>query len=115
MWVCGEMVTLIFLFARIRVYLIMDGKRASSNSKNRDQSGMTEKNPGENFDKELLKRRLEFAEGKVKTYTWEETKQAAMDRVVAKGVNTKKYCGTIKLDEDPLSIQQQMRKEWNNR
>ena len=28
------------------------------------------------------------------------------------GVNTKKYCGTIKLKEDPLSIQKQMRDEW---
>ena len=25
------------------------------------------------------------------------------------GVNTKKYCGTIKLKEDPLTIQKQMR------
>ena len=28
------------------------------------------------------------------------------------GVNTKKYCGTISLTEDPLSIQKQMRDEW---
>jgi hypothetical protein len=28
------------------------------------------------------------------------------------GVNTKKYCGTIKLKKDPLVIQQQMRNEW---
>jgi len=33
----------------------------------------------------------------------------------AKGVNTKKYCGAIKLDEDLLVIQQNMRQEWNNR
>jgi len=31
---------------------------------------------------------------------------------VTKGVNTKKYCGTIKLNEDPLSIQKKMRDEW---
>lgn len=31
---------------------------------------------------------------------------------VAKGVNTKKYCGTIKLHEDPLTIQKKMRDEW---
>jgi hypothetical protein len=31
---------------------------------------------------------------------------------VVKGVNTKKYCGTIKLKEDPLTIQKQMRDEW---
>lgn len=29
-----------------------------------------------------------------------------------KGVNTKKYCGTIKLKEDPLAIQKKMRDEW---
>lgn len=69
----------------------------------------------EDFAHEMLKRSKEFAEGTVKTYTWEETKQAAIDRAAAKGVDTKKYCGTIKLDEDPLSIQQQMRQEWNNR
>jgi hypothetical protein len=31
---------------------------------------------------------------------------------MTKGVNTKKYCGTIKLKEDPLVIQKQMRDEW---
>jgi hypothetical protein len=31
---------------------------------------------------------------------------------IVKGVNTKKYCGTIKLKEDPLAIQKQMRDEW---
>ena len=40
-----------------------------------------------------------------------------MDNISAKlqfvkGVNTKKYCGTIKLKEDPLAIQKQMRDEW---
>lgn len=29
-----------------------------------------------------------------------------------KGVNTKKYCGVIKLKEDPLQIQKQLRDEW---
>jgi len=28
------------------------------------------------------------------------------------GVNTKKYCGVIKLQRDSLSIQKQMRGEW---
>lgn len=28
------------------------------------------------------------------------------------GVNTKKFCGVIKLKEDPLTIQKQMRNEW---
>ena len=31
---------------------------------------------------------------------------------VAKGVDTKKYGGTIKLKEDPLAIQKKMRDEW---
>lgn len=29
-----------------------------------------------------------------------------------KGVDTKKYCGVLKLKEDPLSIQKQLRDEW---
>lgn len=29
-----------------------------------------------------------------------------------KGVNTKKYCGVIKLKKDPLDIQKEMRNEW---
>ncbi len=31
---------------------------------------------------------------------------------VTKGVDTKRYCGTIKLKEDSLEIQKQMRNEW---
>ena len=30
----------------------------------------------------------------------------------AKGVNTLKYCGIIKLKEDPLLIQKKLRNEW---
>jgi hypothetical protein len=30
----------------------------------------------------------------------------------ATGVDTKKYCGVIKLKHDPLDIQKQMRNEW---
>ena len=29
-----------------------------------------------------------------------------------KGVNTKKHCGTLRLKDDPLAIQKQMRDEW---
>lgn len=29
-----------------------------------------------------------------------------------KGVDTHKYCGVIKLGEDPLHIQKKMRDEW---
>jgi hypothetical protein len=31
---------------------------------------------------------------------------------IVKGVDTKKYCGSIKLKEDPLKIQKKMRDEW---
>jgi len=31
---------------------------------------------------------------------------------VFKGVDTKKYAGTIKLKDDPLAIQKKMRAEW---
>ena len=31
---------------------------------------------------------------------------------IKKGINTKKYCGVIKLKEDPLEIQKQVRSEW---
>lgn len=30
----------------------------------------------------------------------------------ARGVDTKKYCGVIKLKEDPLAMQKKMRDEW---
>lgn len=30
----------------------------------------------------------------------------------AKGVDTSKYCGTVKFDEDTLSIQKRLRSEW---
>lgn len=29
-----------------------------------------------------------------------------------KGVNTLKFCGTLKLKEDPMAIQNAMRNEW---
>ncbi len=30
----------------------------------------------------------------------------------AKGVDTSKYCGTVKFDEDALAIQKRLRNEW---
>lgn len=33
-------------------------------------------------------------------------------RDVEKGVDTKKFCGVLKLKEDPLIIQKQLRDEW---
>ena len=42
--------------------------------------------------------------------------QKLLDRIAQEmhptGVNTEKYCGTIKLKEDPLTIQKRMRDEW---
>lgn len=32
--------------------------------------------------------------------------------VASKGVDTKKYCGVIKLTENPLVIQKELRDEW---
>ncbi len=32
--------------------------------------------------------------------------------VASKGVDTRKYCGIIKLTQDPLIIQKQLRDEW---
>ncbi len=29
-----------------------------------------------------------------------------------KGVDTSKYCGTVKFDEDALAIQKRLRNEW---
>lgn len=31
---------------------------------------------------------------------------------VEKGVDTKKFCGVIKLKEDPLAVQKRLRDEW---
>jgi hypothetical protein len=35
-----------------------------------------------------------------------------LEKLSGKGVDTKKYCGVIKLKEDPLSMQKKMRDEW---
>lgn len=32
--------------------------------------------------------------------------------VIGKGVDTKKFCGLLKLKEDPLAIQKRLRDEW---
>lgn len=32
--------------------------------------------------------------------------------MASKGVNTRKYCGVIKLTRDPLTIQKGLRDEW---
>ncbi|MEO6832885.1 MAG: hypothetical protein ABI378_10375 [Chitinophagaceae bacterium] len=35
-----------------------------------------------------------------------------LHKMTSQGVDTKKYCGIIKLKEDPLVIQKLMRDEW---
>lgn len=32
--------------------------------------------------------------------------------LTVEGVNTKKFCGSIKLKEDPLTVQKSLRDEW---
>jgi hypothetical protein len=32
--------------------------------------------------------------------------------IASKGVDTRKYCGVIKLTKDPLDIQKELRNEW---
>lgn len=41
-----------------------------------------------------------------------EALRRKLERRSAKGVDTKKYCGVIRLKEDPLQMQQKMRDEW---
>lgn len=38
--------------------------------------------------------------------------QTQLEDLASKGVDTKKFCGVIKLKEDPLDIQKKMRDEW---
>ena len=35
-----------------------------------------------------------------------------LNQLPGKGIDTKKYCGVLKLKEDPLVIQKKMRDEW---
>ncbi len=35
-----------------------------------------------------------------------------LGKMPVKGVDTKKYCGVIKLKENPLDIQKRLRNEW---
>jgi len=35
-----------------------------------------------------------------------------LNELPGKGVDTKKYCGVLKLKDDPLAIQKKMRDEW---
>jgi hypothetical protein len=41
-----------------------------------------------------------------------EALRKKLEKLPSKGVDTKKYCGVIKLKEDPMAIQKKMRDEW---
>ncbi len=49
-----------------------------------DEINTAENDWDEEFAADLANRSREFAAGTAKTYTWEETKQAAIDRVASK-------------------------------
>ncbi|MBI3134503.1 MAG: hypothetical protein HYZ14_07470 [Bacteroidetes bacterium] len=36
-----------------------------------------------------------------------------LDEKTGKGIDTKKYCGKVKLKKDALKIQKELRDEWN--
>lgn len=35
-----------------------------------------------------------------------------LNQITLKGLDTKKYCGKLKIEEDPLMIQKRLRDEW---
>ena len=41
-----------------------------------------------------------------------EINQIKKKLLKAKGVNTRIFCGSIKLKEDPLTVQKSLRNEW---
>lgn len=56
-----------------------------------DDINTSEHQPDESFMKEMERRSKSIADGTAKTYTWEETKQAAIDQLKAR----KKHGNTI--------------------
>ena len=46
------------------------------------------------------------------SFTKKEIHAKLKEALETKGVNTHKYCGTISLKEDPLTIQKKLRDEW---
>ncbi len=42
----------------------------------------------------------------------EQINEKLGQRALRKTLNTKKYCGVIRLKEDPLAIQKKLRDEW---
>ena len=49
---------------------------------------------------------------KIKKKEFQKILASMVSEKDAKGVNTFKYCGVIKLEKDPLAIQKEMRNEW---
>ena len=49
------------------------------------------------------------------TITRKDQKQAytkKLNRITLKGLDAKKYCGKLKIEENPLKIQERLRDEW---
>jgi len=43
---------------------------------------------------------------------WIAALRIKMNELPGKGVDTKKYCGVLKLKDDPLAFQKKRRDEW---
>ncbi|APF20166.1 hypothetical protein [Caldithrix abyssi] len=49
------------------------------------------------------------------TITKKDRKQTyirKLNQITLKGLDAKKYCGILKIEEDPLKIQKRLRDEW---
>lgn len=47
-----------------------------------------------------------------KKSTKKEISEKFEKAIRSKGVDTRKYCGVIRLSKDPLAIQKELRNEW---
>ena len=41
-----------------------------------------------------------------------QTYTRKLKRITLKGLDAKKYCGILKIEDDPLKIQKRLRDEW---
>ena len=48
-----------------------------------------------------------------KKMTKEELNKTLVQLKIRKGLNTQKFCGSVKWNEDGLKFQQRLRDEWN--
>jgi len=56
---------------------------------------------------------LKLKKGASKEEIKKVTTKLSKSKVKKKGFDAFKYCGTIKITEDPLTIQKRFRDEWN--